>query len=60
MTSVRALLFAAAAMLATGCGALGLHEARAPLTLSVKQDCPQHRHAAARLPSAQTYQALMP
>jgi hypothetical protein len=55
------LLVAAAAMLATGCGALGFPEARAPLSASSHSDCGQQRAAAeAAQPSSQAYSALMP
>jgi len=60
MTTGRALLVAAAAMLATGCGALGFPEARAPLSASTQAGCTQQRQAAARLPSTQASDLLMP
>jgi hypothetical protein len=61
MTWGRALLVAAAAMLATGCGALGFPEARAPLSASAHSECAQQQAAArAAQPSSQAYSALMP
>jgi hypothetical protein len=59
MILARALLVAAAAMLAAGCGALGFPEARAPLSVSTHSGCGQ-RQAAARPPLTQVYEALMP
>jgi hypothetical protein len=57
----RALLVAAAAMFAAGCGALGFPEARAPLSLNRHAECPQQRAAAvASPPSSQLAAQLMP
>ena len=64
MTSARALLIAAAAMLAAGCGALGIPEPGAPPLLMdlASSDCPDHASstAVASAPSAQVFAALMP
>jgi hypothetical protein len=61
MTTVRALLVAAAAMLATASGAPGLPEARAPLSalLQAGTRCGAH-DAAVRPLSAQLGADLMP
>ncbi len=62
MTLGRALSIAAAAMLATACGALGFPEPRAPLSVQAESDCPQHKHAGGPFiaPSEQLSSALMP
>jgi hypothetical protein len=56
----RALLVAAAALLAASRGDPGFPEARASLDASAHEECPRRRQAAARPPSAQAYEALMP
>jgi hypothetical protein len=62
MIAARALLIAAAAMLGVGCGAQGLPEPRAPLTLYSDGGCPKHRNAGGVIiaPSEQLSSALMP
>ena len=63
MTTARALLVAAAAMLAAGCGAPGFPEPRAPLTASAVhagKGCPKRQAAALTAPSSQFSAALMP
>jgi len=58
------LSIAAAAMLATACGALGFPEPRAPLSSHAQAECPEHKAAhgaAAAAPlSTQLGSALMP
>jgi hypothetical protein len=63
MITARALLIAAAAMLAAGRGALGIPEPRASLFAAEYRsgDCPKrHAAAAANTPSSQVSAALMP
>jgi len=64
MTCARALLVAAAAMLAAGCGALGYPEPRAPLYAFDHDSgkCPDHqaRAGVTSSPSSQVSAALMP
>jgi hypothetical protein len=61
MTFGRALSIAAAAMLATACGALGFPEPRAPLHVQSESECPHSRNAGQFIaPSGQMSSALMP
>jgi len=58
----RALSIAAAAMLATACGALGIPEPRASLSYQPESDCPQHKHSGGPFipPPEQLSSTLMP